>query len=63
MEGNRWQKSGIKSGLKKRHGRELVMQVQTPMALINNILKNMFMTCFDGRQLMVKKAASKADML
>ena len=63
MEGNRWQNSGIKSGLKKRHGRELVMRVQTPMALINNILKNMFMTCVDGRQLMVKKAASKADML
>jgi len=63
MEGTRQQKSGIKSGLKKRHGVELVMRVQIPMALINNILKNMFMICFDGRQLMAKKAASKADML
>ena len=35
------------------------MQVQIPMALIDIILKNMFMTCFDGRQLMAKKAASK----
>ena len=36
------------------------MWVQIPMALINNILKNMFMTCFDGRQLMAKKSGIKS---
>jgi len=58
------QKSGIKSGPKKRHGAELVMRVQSSMALIDNIVKNMSTTFYDGRHKMdgmAKKVASKAD--
>ena len=52
-------KAALKADQKKRHRAELVMQVQIPMALINIILKNMCMTCFDGRQLMAKQRHQK----
>jgi len=55
-----WQKKRHKSGPKKRHSVDLVMQVQSSMALIDNTLKNISMTLYDGRHKtdgMAKKAA------
>jgi len=48
MEGTR-QKARQKKRTKKRHSVELVMQVQSSMALIDITLKNMSMTLYDGR--------------